>query len=94
MVPPQWNSSTAFLFIRQTISEWTTIVSPSMAHCWKVILGVMSLTGNRRPVFQTASNLGTFRHDNNMVIKIDVLILILCREIYNTALYLVLYLQD
>jgi hypothetical protein len=34
---------------------------------------VMSLSSNRRPIFQTASNLGTFRHDNNVVIKIDVL---------------------
>ena len=33
---------------------------------------VMSLSSNRRPIFQTASNLGTFRHDNNIVIKIDV----------------------
>jgi hypothetical protein len=33
---------------------------------------LMSLTGNRRPIFQTASELGTFRHDNNIVIKIDV----------------------
>ena len=33
---------------------------------------VMSLSANRRPVFQTASNLGTFRHDNQCVIKIDV----------------------
>lgn len=33
---------------------------------------LMSLSSNRRPVFQTASNLGTFRHDNNVVIKIDV----------------------
>ena len=33
---------------------------------------VLSLSSNRRPVFQTASNLGTFRHDNNVVIKIDV----------------------
>lgn len=33
---------------------------------------LMSLSSNRRPIFQTASNLGTFRHDNNVVIKIDV----------------------
>jgi hypothetical protein len=33
---------------------------------------VMSLSANRRPVFQTASNLGTFRHNNQCVIKIDV----------------------
>jgi len=33
---------------------------------------VMSLSSNRRPVFLTASNLGTFRHDNQCVIKIDV----------------------
>jgi len=33
---------------------------------------LMSLSSNRRPVFQTESNLGTFRHDNNVVIKIDV----------------------
>jgi len=33
---------------------------------------VMSLSANRRPVFQTAANLGTFRHDNQCVIKIDV----------------------
>jgi hypothetical protein len=32
----------------------------------------MDASSNRRPVFQTASNLGTFRHDNNVVIKIDV----------------------
>lgn len=33
---------------------------------------VMSLSANRRPVFLTASNLGTFRHDNQCVIRIDV----------------------
>jgi hypothetical protein len=33
---------------------------------------VMSLSANRRPVFQTSGNLGTFRHDNQCVIKIDV----------------------
>ena len=33
---------------------------------------VMSLSANRRPVFQTASALGTFRHNNQCVIKIDV----------------------
>ena len=32
----------------------------------------MDYSGNRRPVFRTASDLGTFRHDNNVVIKIDV----------------------
>ena len=32
----------------------------------------MDLSANRRPVFSTASDLGTFRHDNNVVIKIDV----------------------
>ena len=34
---------------------------------------VMSLSANRRPIFQTPSNLGTFRHDNQCVIKIDVI---------------------
>jgi len=29
-------------------------------------------SASRRPVFKTASDLGTFRHDNNVVIKIDV----------------------
>jgi len=33
---------------------------------------VMSLSSNRRPVFSTSSNLGTYRHDNQCVIKIDV----------------------
>jgi hypothetical protein len=33
---------------------------------------LMSLSGNRRPVFETDSALGSFRHDNNVVIKIDV----------------------
>jgi len=33
---------------------------------------VMSMSGNRRPVFLTDSALGTFKHDNNVVIKIDV----------------------
>ena len=33
---------------------------------------LVSLSSNRRPVFETESNLGTFRHDNNVVIKIDV----------------------
>jgi hypothetical protein len=33
---------------------------------------LMSLSAQRRPVFQTAANLGTFRHDNQCVIKIDV----------------------
>jgi len=32
----------------------------------------MDLSANRRPVFRTGSNLGTFRHDNALVIKIDV----------------------
>jgi len=32
----------------------------------------MDLSANRRPVFRTASDLGTFRHDNQVVIKIDV----------------------
>ena len=32
----------------------------------------MDLSANRRPVFRTGSDLGTFRHDNNVVIKIDV----------------------
>lgn len=32
----------------------------------------MDMSANRRPVFQTAANLGTFRHDNQCVIKIDV----------------------
>jgi len=29
-------------------------------------------SANRRPIFSTPSDLGTFRHDNNVVIKIDV----------------------
>jgi hypothetical protein len=32
----------------------------------------MDLSGNRRPVFRTGSDLGTFRHDNAIVVKIDV----------------------
>jgi hypothetical protein len=32
----------------------------------------MDLSANRRPVFTTPSELGSFRHDNNVVIKIDV----------------------
>jgi len=32
----------------------------------------MDFSGNRRPVFRTGSDLGTFRHDNNFVTKIDV----------------------
>ena len=32
----------------------------------------MSLSSNRRPIFTTDSALGSFRHDNNVVIKIDV----------------------
>ena len=32
----------------------------------------MDLSGNRRPVFRTGSDLGTFRHDNAVVIKVDV----------------------
>jgi len=32
----------------------------------------MDLSANRRPVFRTGSNLGTFRHDNALVVKIDV----------------------
>jgi len=32
----------------------------------------MDLSANRRPVFTTPSDLGAFRHDNNVVIKIDV----------------------
>lgn len=34
---------------------------------------VMSLSGFRRPIFNTASDLGTFRHDNRTAIKIDVI---------------------
>jgi hypothetical protein len=33
---------------------------------------VMSLSSNRRPVFKTQRNLGTYRHDNQCVIRIDV----------------------
>ena len=32
----------------------------------------MDLSANRRPVFRTGSDLGTFRHENTVVIKIDV----------------------
>ena len=32
----------------------------------------MDLSAHRRPVFRTGSNLGTFRHDNALVVKIDV----------------------
>jgi len=32
----------------------------------------MDFSGNRRPVFRTGSDLGTFRHDNAVVVKIDV----------------------
>ena len=32
----------------------------------------MDLSANRRPVFRTGSSLGTFRHDNAFVVKIDV----------------------
>jgi len=32
----------------------------------------MDFSGNRRPVFRTGSDLGTFRHDNALVVKIDV----------------------
>ena len=32
----------------------------------------MDLSANRRPVFRTGSDLGTFRHDNAVVVKIDV----------------------
>jgi hypothetical protein len=32
----------------------------------------MSLSSNRRPIFTTDSALGSFRHDNHLVIKIDV----------------------
>ena len=32
----------------------------------------LDLSGNRRPVFRTGSDLGTFRHDNAVVVKIDV----------------------
>jgi len=32
----------------------------------------VDFSANRRPIFQTASDLGTFRHDNACVIKIDV----------------------
>ena len=32
----------------------------------------MDLSANRRPVFRTAGDLGTFRHDNAFVVKIDV----------------------
>ncbi len=33
----------------------------------------MDHSASRRPVFQTGSDLGTFRHDNDFVVKIDVL---------------------
>ena len=32
----------------------------------------MDMSANRRPVFRTGSDLGTFRHDNALVVKIDV----------------------
>ena len=32
----------------------------------------VDFSSNRRPIFKTASDLGTFRHDNACVIKIDV----------------------
>ncbi len=32
----------------------------------------MDFSANRRPVFRTGSDLGTFRHDNALVVKIDV----------------------
>jgi len=32
----------------------------------------VDFSANRRPIFKTGSDLGTFRHDNNVVIKIDV----------------------
>jgi len=32
----------------------------------------MDFSANRRPVFRTGSDLGTFRHDNAVVVKIDV----------------------
>jgi len=32
----------------------------------------LDFSANRRPVFRTGSDLGTFRHDNNIVVKIDV----------------------
>jgi hypothetical protein len=32
----------------------------------------MDFSGGRRPIFKTGSDLGTFRHDNSIVIKIDV----------------------
>jgi hypothetical protein len=32
----------------------------------------MDLSANRRPVFRTGSDLGTFRHDNAFIVKIDV----------------------
>ena len=32
----------------------------------------MDFSANRRPVFKTGSDLGTFRHDNAIVVKIDV----------------------
>ena len=32
----------------------------------------MDLSANRRPVFRTGADLGTFRHDNAIVVKIDV----------------------
>jgi len=32
----------------------------------------VDFSSNRRPVFKTGSDLGTFRHDNNVVINIDV----------------------
>ena len=32
----------------------------------------MDLSANRRPVFRTGSDLGTFRHNNALVVKIDV----------------------
>ena len=33
---------------------------------------LMSISGARKPIFETPSALGTFRHDNQVVIKIDV----------------------
>ena len=53
-----WKVSNTAITIDKTIIDSTALT--------------MDFSGNRRPVFKTGSNLGTFRHDNRVAIKIDV----------------------
>ena len=70
----QWNSIFVFTADFWRVDNDRIIVwEESTLPDYPDILVTMDLSAQRRPVFQTAASLGTFRHDNQCVIKIDVI---------------------